>query len=167
MCCITRFCSDPHFYHLNMAIHRGFKDDHEMNEHIINEWNKIIKPKDITYILGDITMEKNKYEILYRLNGNKKIILGNHDKPQHTKYLYAYVNSISGMQKISYTTADLKKYKVWLTHCPMHESELIGNEINIHGHVHDKSLQDKRYINVSMEAINYQPKTLNELINII
>ncbi len=55
---VVRYYSDPHFHHRNMAIKRGFKDEDEMNEHIIQEWNKVVSKKDVTYILGDITMEK-------------------------------------------------------------------------------------------------------------
>ena len=72
---VIRYYSDPNFHHRNMAIKRGFKDENEMNEHIVQEWNKIVSKKDVTYILGDITMEKNNYEILNRLNGIKKVIL--------------------------------------------------------------------------------------------
>lgn len=91
-----RFISDTHFYHNNMAIKRGFADAESMNEHIIEEWNKIVNNKDITYILGDITMEKSNYEIINRLNGIKKVVLGNHDKPQHVSKLLKYVNSVCG-----------------------------------------------------------------------
>jgi calcineurin-like phosphoesterase family protein len=37
--------------------------------------------------------------------------------------------------------------------------------MNIHGHVHENTLDDKRYINVSAEVIDYRPKTLRELLN--
>ena len=55
---VIRYCSDPHFGHKNMAIRRGFKDEFEMNEHIVKCWNSVVSKKDVTYILGDITMEK-------------------------------------------------------------------------------------------------------------
>lgn len=153
----VRFYSDPHFHHLNMAIKRGFKDANEMNEHIISEWNKIVHKKDTTYILGDITMEKDNYEILNRLNGIKKVILGNHDRPQHVKSLLKYVNSVQSM----------KYYKgMIITHAPIHPCELeYRYKYNIHGHVHLNSLEDNKYINVCAEAINYKPKLLKELIN--
>jgi len=158
----VRFYSDPHFHHKNMAVKRGFKDEIEMNEYIIKEWNNIVTKKDVTWILGDITMEKNNYEILNKLNGLKKIILGNHDLPQHVKYLLNYCNSVSSCFKIG--VKELKS-NVILTHIPIHESEINRFKYNIHGHVHDKSLLDKRYINVSAEVIDYKPKTLEELLN--
>lgn len=157
------FISDPHFGHKNMAIKRGFKDQYEHDEYIIKEWNKIINKKDTTWILGDITMEKNNYSILERLNGYKRIVLGNHDMGNHTKHMLKYVNSIHGMVKLKN-----KKYgNIFLTHCPIHPVELDYRvKYNIHGHVHENSLKDNRYINVCMEVVNYIPKTLEQLIKI-
>jgi calcineurin-like phosphoesterase family protein len=144
------FISDLHFHHENMAIKRGFKDANEMNEHIVTKWNKIISKRDTVYILGDITMEKKNYSILDRLKGNKNVILGNHDQKQHVQELLNHVNSVAGM--INY------KGNYILTHCPIHPSELdFRFSYNIHGHVHENTLNDTRYINVSCEAIDYTP----------
>ena len=55
--------------------------------------------------------------------------------------------------------------QVFLTHCPIHPSELDYRvSYNIHGHVHENSLDDARYVNVSCEVVDYQPKLLTELI---
>jgi calcineurin-like phosphoesterase family protein len=144
-----------------MAIRRGFQDELEMNNHIISQWNSVVSKKDVTWILGDITMEKSNYEILDKLNGIKKIVLGNHDEPQHIPELLKYVNSVCGMFKYKHKELG----QVFLTHCPIHSSELNHRvSYNIHGHVHENSLDDIRYINVSCEAIDYKPKLLTELI---
>jgi len=140
-----------------MALKRGFSCADEMNEHIVNQWNKVVNKKDTTYILGDLTMEKANYEILNRLNGIKHVVLGNHDEGQHTKILQQYVNKIAGM--VNY------KKEFILTHCPIHPCELEYRfKCNIHGHVHENTLPDKRYVNVSAEVIDYTPKLLIELI---
>jgi len=159
---IVRYYSDPHFGHLNMAIKRGFKDQYEMNEHIISEWNKVVSKRDVTWILGDITMEKSfDYYNLDQLNGIKKVILGNHDEPQHVPALLTYVNSVSSMRYLK----DKEFGNIIFTHAPIHPCELeYRYTINIHGHVHENTLEDKRYINVSAEVIDYKPKTLKELL---
>jgi len=36
---VVRLISDLHFGHLNMALNRGFKDELEMNNHIVKMWN--------------------------------------------------------------------------------------------------------------------------------
>lgn len=158
---IVRFCSDPHFGHLNMAKKRGFPDIYCHDENIIAQWNLIVNKGDTTWILGDITMEKRDYEILRRLNGFKRVVLGNHDIGNHSRTLLEYVNSVHGMVKIR----SKKHGNIFLTHCPIHPVELNYRvKYNIHGHVHENTLDDKRYINVCMENINYKPKTLEELI---
>ena len=159
---IIRFISDPHFGHKNMAIHRGFHDEFCMDEHIIEQWNKVVRKHDTTWILGDITMEKNDYEILNRLQGYKRVVLGNHDQGNHVKHMINYVNSIHGMEKIR-----SKQFgNIWLTHCPVFAQEFDYRiNYNIHGHIHNGyKIADKRYINVCMEVQDYTPKTLEQLI---
>lgn len=77
------------------------------------------------------------------------------DQPQHIPELLKYVNSVCGM---------IKYKDCVLTHCPIHESEISRFNKNIHGHVHEESLPDGRYINVSCEVVDYTPKLLEELI---
>jgi len=147
--------SDLHLSHKNMAIKRGFKDEIEHDKFIIEKWNKVVSKKDTVWILGDITMEKaTPYPLLDKLNGYKKVVLGNHDQPQHVPELLKYVNSVCGMIKFK---------GFILSHCPIHQSETDRFYINIHGHVHENSLTDNRYINVSCEVVNYTPVRLSSL----
>jgi calcineurin-like phosphoesterase family protein len=152
------FISDLHLGHKNMAIKRGFEDEEQMNNHIIKSWNSVVTKRDHVFILGDVTMEKVLYyPILSLLNGTKTVVLGNHDEPQHVPKLLNYVNKVAGM-------IDYKKEFI-LTHCPIHPSQLeFRYSYNIHGHVHENSLNDNRYINVSAEVINYIPVEFNKLI---
>ena len=154
----VRFISDTHFGHKNMAIKRGFSSADEMTEYIVTKWNSVVNKKDVTYLLGDVAMEtKSFYPILSRLNGVINVILGNHDRRQDIPELLKYVNSVAGM-------IDFKDNYI-LTHCPVHPSQLeFRYSYNIHGHVHENSLDDGRYINVSCEVVDYTPKLITELI---
>ena len=165
---IKRIISDLHFGHKNLAVHRKFHDEFYHDEHIIDSWNSVVLgKKDITYILGDITMEKRtNYHLLDRLNGKKIVILGNHDMKNHVPSLLEHVDSVCGCFKIRYNG-----YNVMLTHIPVHTFEFDYRlEYNIHGHIHDHDIllpdkkKDTRYINVCAERIDYKPKTLDELI---
>lgn len=155
----VRFISDLHFGHENLATNlRGFSSSIEHDEYIIDRWNSTVcNKKDITYILGDITMANSRfYYLLNRLNGIKHVILGNHDRRQDVPKLLEYVDTVSGM--VNY------KKEFILTHCPIHPSELeFRYKYNIHGHVHANTLKDSRYINVCCEAVEYKPKTIEEL----
>lgn len=163
---VVRFIADLHLSHQNMATRRGFSTVEEHDEYIIEKWNSVVHKRDVTYILGDVTMEKSApYELLNRLNGVKHVVLGNHDRRQDVKKLLEYVDSVAGMVQ----------YKgIMLTHCPIHPMELDYRfNKNVHGHIHEKQVMvdhwatkyipDERYICVSCERVDYTPKTLEEL----
>lgn len=155
---VIRYISDIHFNHKNMATHRGFANEVEMNEHIISSWNSVVGNKDTVWILGDITMEKSSgYELLDKLNGYKKVVLGNHDQPQHVPELLKYVNKVCGVFEMN---------GYILTHVAIHECEISHFKANIHGHNHDSRIPNAKYYNVACEQIEYKPKTINELIEI-
>ena len=166
----VRFIADLHLGHKSMAVHRGFKDEFEQDEHIIACWNSVVHKRDLTYILGDVTMETSKwYFRLDQLNGRKIVVLGNHDMPRDVAELLKYVDKVAGMIK----------YKgVFLTHAPIHPMELDYRvSRNIHGHIHSKvvtrekwesgkpivQVPHEKYHCVSCEQVNYTPKTLEEL----
>jgi hypothetical protein len=46
----------------------------------------------------------------------------------------------------------LKYKEFWMTHIPMHENELFG-KCNLHGHVHNNTIDDKRYVNLCPEFL--------------
>ncbi len=95
---IVRFIADLHLGHENMAKRRGFSTVEEHDEHVIVKWNSVVYKRDVTYILGDVTMEKSApYYLLDRLNGIKHIVLGNHDRRQDVKKLLEYAESVAGM----------------------------------------------------------------------
>ena len=77
------FISDPHFGHQNIIKYcdRPFKTTDEMNEFIVNRWNCFVKKDDIVFILGDIAFGGAGLfdQIMPKLNGQKYLILGNHD----------------------------------------------------------------------------------------
>ena len=150
------FCiSDLHFGHKNLILNlRGFSSVEEHDELIISNWNKVVSKRDKVFIAGDIRMENNEYWILDRLNGNKTVILGNHELGKHVPELLKYVDKVAGA--ISY-----KGYMI--THIPIHPSEFEHCRGNIHGHVHSYSLPDPRYFNISCEVLNYTPIEFEEL----
>lgn len=149
--------SDLHFGHPNLAKHRGFETSDEHDQFIIDKWNSVVRKNDTVWILGDVAMEKKSYyKLLDFMNGIKKVVLGNHDLPQHSSELLKYVNSVCGM----YT----KMKGLIISHAPIHPCELRGKR-NLHGHVHENSLDDPRYINVSCEAVNYTPVKISELMD--
>lgn len=54
--------SDTHFCHNKPFIYedRGFKNIEEMNDTIIENWNKLVKPDDTVIHLGDVMLNDNE-----------------------------------------------------------------------------------------------------------
>jgi len=78
------FTADQHFGHDNIIKYcqRPFDNVKEMNESIITYWNSRVQHDDVVYCLGDmffcdVALARN---IMHRLNGRKRLVLGNHDK---------------------------------------------------------------------------------------
>lgn len=148
--------SDLHLSHKTMALRRGFKDEKEHDAFIIDNWNSVVTKRDMVFIIGDVTMEDSKpYHLLSNLRGIKKVILGNHDRAEHINELLKYVIKVYGVVEYKHSI---------LSHIPIHESQLTRFKKNIHGHLHENSLQDARYINVSCEVVNYRPQPIELLL---
>ena len=77
------FTSDCHFYHENIIkfCHRPYHNADEMNATLIENWNRVVSPKDNVFVAGDMIHTANiQYikEILNSLNGKIWLVLGNH-----------------------------------------------------------------------------------------
>lgn len=168
--CTVRFIGCLHLGHEAIARYRGFQESYYHDEYLVNEWNKVVAKGDITYILGDVTMEKEEhYHILDQLNGRKKVVLGNHDKGKDVNELLKYVDEVAG-------AVDYKGYI--LTHVPIHPNEVLFYRGNIHAHIHhENKLQpleinhydtkelhstDNKYINVDAKLLNFKPISIAE-----
>ena len=67
------FTSDTHFHHEGIIkfCSRPFKNVEEMNEALIANWNRVVRPEDIVFHLGDFCLGGSAEwtGILERLNG--------------------------------------------------------------------------------------------------
>jgi len=144
---------DLHFGHKGISRFRDMGEEEQHRETIIRNFNESLGKRDSLYLLGDIAFSEDMIEQIARIKcGYKFLILGNHDCKNIAKWM-TVVNNIFG----------ITKHKgAWLSHAPIHPAELRG-KINIHGHVHNATLADTRYFNVSLENINYRPIHLEEI----
>jgi len=160
----TFLISDTHFSHNNVLtfkkengtlLREGFHNIHHHDETLIDNWNRIVSPQDKVYHLGDVGFKNWTIlsNILNRLNGTKVLIKGNHDNFKASQYLQFF--------------KDIRAYhildKAILSHVPIHPDSLSRWKVNLHGHTHGNNLPDKRYINLSVEQINYTPVNFEEL----
>ena len=153
------FNSDLHLKHRRVIeFHDGFRakcmgvetiDQHD--EMIYDLWNDTVKKRDIIYILGDIGYD---IEGIKKMPGNKRLLLGNHDKEHVLDYMEAFDNVIG----------PIKYKKHWLSHFPTHPKELWNRPV-IHGHTHSTGIEDEMYINVSVEMTRGRPINYQEIVS--
>ena len=160
--------SDPHFSHAGICKFlrndvtklRPWDDVKEMDEAIVSNWNSVVRDVDKIYVLGDVVFHKRDLPILYRLNGKKILVKGNHD----TLDLKDYLPHFKDIRSYSI----LKQYI--MSHIPIHPESLGRWKGNIHGHTHSNLMKlpsgeiDKRYICACVEWTNYTPIEFDELV---
>lgn len=153
------FIGDTHFGHKNiikfepLRAWRRFATIEEHDEELVKRWNAKVRKGDRVWMLGDFAFGKHSIAIAARLNGLKRLVLGNHDHYPSAEYL-KYFHKLYGAA----TTEG-----AILTHVPVHPNQLGRFSRNIHGHLHHEKLDDPRYINVSCEQIGMAPIALEEL----
>ena len=155
------FISDLHLGHKRIMEFGQRKHDSLEDMHIamVEQWNeKVRKHSAIVYVLGDVCMNIEDMKWLDLMNGQKRLILGNHDVFDYGVYK-KYFKKVQAMHK---------SYKgIVLTHIPIHPNELEYRswKWNVHGHIHDpnKNIKDPRYFNVNVDNIGYAPMHLDEL----
>lgn len=153
----TFFISDTHFGHKNIIkyCHRPFKSVEEMNEAIINNWNRVVGKEDTVFFVGDFCFgDCRKY--LKELKGHITFIKGNHD---HNMIGRKY-------RTVKYTWFISPGMPFYITHDP--KDAYNSKTWSITGHTHNIGPfidYDKKIINVSVEQINYTPIRIEEIID--
>ncbi len=147
--------ADTHFGHKKALSFRPFETLADHDDYMVTQWNSVVKPKDTVWHLGDVLFGPDSFEILGKLNGRKKLVMGNHDGYPTSRYL----------EHFSQVVGAAVLHGVILTHIPIHPGQFSRFARNIHGHLHTTVIDDPRYINVSVEQINYTPVPLADLVD--
>lgn len=151
--------SDLHLDHENIIrhCHRPFRNVHEMNSTLINNWNRVVRRNDIVFFLGDLAGNTDYW---YRkLNGKIFFIKGNHDHPKKIKFYHRRYLTYRGITfLLIHSPWDVPKdWKGWV----------------IHGHTHNHDTRfpfinrKNKRINVSCEVIGYKPINLDVIRKMI
>jgi calcineurin-like phosphoesterase family protein len=162
--------SDLHYNHANILKFvdskgnrvRPFDTVEQMNEYILEKWNSVVKPGDKVYHLGDVFFgDRDEFKRAWpKFNGSKRLIVGNHDD---VKFLAS-----GGFFARVQESRNFTEYGLIMSHRPLHESQLWDHKRdrpmkNVHGHLHQNIINDDRYINVSVEVVDYTPVNIEEL----
>ena len=165
------FTADTHFGHANSIwmCGRPFPDVNAMNEALIAAWNSRVRSNDTIYIIGDMFFRcKEPGNILKRLNGKKRLIVGNHDGSWMRKVeLPRYFISVDNYLELSDGA-----HALTLCHYPMLTWKHARRSYMIHGHIHANTNADfwpllrcrENVLNAGVDINGYQPVTFNELM---
>ena len=166
----TWITSDLHFGHERIKIfcpktRERFKDVTHMNETMISEWNAFVQPEDLVYILGDVafTSTADAIKILKRLNGDKILIEGNHDR-KHLKDIH-FRNCFKEVHK--YLDINYNGTKVVMSHYPFLEwDQMYRGSVHFYGHLHGGTtgMEKYRMQDVGMDATGMIAVSLDDVI---
>jgi len=171
------FISDTHFQHTNMLKFLGedglpfrgkhFGSQEECDETMIQNWNKVIRPEDTVWHLGDVWMgstERYMEKIHPRLMGKKRVIVGNHDDIREL----CAKNPFTGewmFQKVEVWRV-FRGHDFIATHVPMqmdHSYEGRNMTFNVHGHIHNNRAPTLRHYNACVEVNDWAPIHIEDL----
>lgn len=170
------FTSDTHFCHGKSFLYepRGFTNLDDMNEAIVERWNKVVKPNDIVYHLGDTILNDTKKGIEYfkRLNGQIFLIWGNHDTENRTNALFEACRFKLNGGWWAYMIKNGKQ-SIYLSHYPtltanFDEKHFNQHVINLHGHTHQRTnwlYADNPFMyHVGVDSHNCTPVHIDEVM---
>jgi len=173
------YIADTHFGHSSIIglDNRPFETVEEMDEAMVINWNKAVKGGDVVYILGDFLWKPRSTELIKKLNGQKILIKGNHDRVKSKEYKECFVKIVDYEE-----TTDSGR-KLILSHYPIiaYNGSFRGRNIHLYGHVHttneakmiEKFIDENRSGNSPFRMYNvgamkshmdYTPRTLDEIL---
>lgn len=169
----TFFTSDTHFRHTSLLAkgERPFASVEEMDEQIIRNWNAVVGTDDLVWHLGDFAVSEDAEivaSIFGRLNGRKRLILGNHDyeRPGVIKPMIAALSWDGEPRDIFETVTDDGRRLV-LCHYPLrtwpgHKK----GSFHFFGHAHGElpNFGHSRDVGVDLPDVTFAPRTFEELI---
>lgn len=183
---MDRFIADIHFggKYVMAYDNRPFSTVEENDEVTISNWNEVVNIDDTTYILGDISDYNvtKTIEVLKQLNGNKVLVVGNHDK----KFLRNKIFRDCFINIADYMELDIENdKKLILSHYPIpcFNNQFRGS-YHFYGHVHTsqqwnmieylKRIQEEQRgegtcnmynVGCMMPWMSYVPRTFAEIVD--
>jgi calcineurin-like phosphoesterase family protein len=156
--------SDQHIGHKNIIDYTGrpYPNVKLMNDCLIGNYQKVVKPNDIVIWGGDVALVKNSEinAILATLPGYKIHIVGNHDMDRSGKVKNLAMDERYLCYVVDVLDHDME-FQLLFTHYPM--DNVPKNCVNVHGHIH-QNVANAWNINVSVEHTNYAPINLKDII---
>ncbi|MDN5851393.1 MAG: metallophosphoesterase [Actinomycetia bacterium] len=190
----TWYSADLHLGHANILEYcdRPYASVAEMNERLLANWNAVVAPDDLVWVLGDFDMRGKdaSLALLPRLMGTKVLVAGNHDAcwagdRAGWKHMRRYLEAgFAAVHEFARTTLPARRPNqprtpVLLSHFPYegdsHEDDRYSQfrlrdegVTLLHGHVHDafreaRTPRGALQVNVGVDVWDYAPVSENTL----
>lgn len=149
------FTGCTHFHHDNIIklANRPFDSVEEMDETLIERWNKKVGTKDVVYHLGDVGWFRSSSEVAHllgKLNGTIVLIQGNHDAPH--------------IAAVPYMELSFKKQFMVLFHYPIEDwNGRWRGSIHLHCHTHKPEFRNPLLPYVESSALVMEDRTPGQL----
>lgn len=162
-------CADLHFGHKNIIAYenRPFATVEEMDEKLIENWNAVVSPQDIVYVLGDVGFagKKRLYSLVSRLNGRKVLVLGNHDRCHSPSWWEKEIGF--NVAEAGPIVALYSGKLIFMSHEPPEDMSDTGL-FYMYGHVHGNPDYPDHTDNtacVSIERLHYVPALIDDVLS--
>lgn len=165
------FIADTHFGHENVIrlCGRPFSCAAEIDEALIENWNRRVRGRDTVCIVGDMFLHSdNAEQILKRLRRRKRLIAGNHDGSWMESLDTAkYFESVD----LFLETNDGKR-AITLYHYPLLSWKHSTRGYMIHGHIYNDRraafwpliAARERVLNAGVDINDFMPVTFEGLV---
>ena len=133
---------------------RPFNSASEMIDHIVEQHNSIVKPEDRVIVVGDVCYQKtpSSLPVVSRMNGEKILVRGNHDRIFTDDQLKPYFKII--IEDGGGFIMTIKGIRCYITHYPT-EGRL--NLFNLVGHIHAAWKYQLNMFNVGVDVNHFRP----------
>jgi calcineurin-like phosphoesterase family protein len=166
------FTGCTHFGHANIIklANRPFADVEEMNEALVERWNARVRPGDRVYHLGDVAW-KTATPWMERLNGQKFVLIGNHDERSELESAAGSIMDIRDYHELKAGGA-----RFVLFHYPIEDwNGRWRGAIHLHCHTHAKEFRNPNLpdapielkcnrFNVGVDACGFAPVSVDEVV---
>jgi len=126
----------------------------DMDADMVERWNSVVGEKDRVWVLGDWAINRRCIGIARALKGRLALVSGNHDIFKTKEYLDVGFDRVQGSHVLD---------NILLTHIPVHPGSKGRFKGNVHGHLHDRSIDDDWYTCISVEHTNFYPVNFEEI----
>lgn len=173
------FTGDHHFGHANIIkfCNRPFASVEEMGAALIANWNKVVKPADTVFHLGDFTLgdQAMAHHYFTQLNGNIHILANpwHHDKRWINTYPGMYTKNGEIEILPAMVVAEMKygeghPHAITLCHYPLAEWDRKHyGAWCLHGHSHGKYRGEGYIFDVGVDNTNFYPINLGGIFDVM